>query len=480
MCQSKEDGGERCQPSITARQRARLKRSMKTIDESSSKYVEIQQKLKDLDAASKLYGSCVSNLEISMPEGVQALLEDINSNGFSPLLVGGTVRDTIVGGTAPKDFDIEVYGTDIDTLSASLRASGYNVDEVGKSFGVLKVVTHGRTKDDIDISVPRTDSLTGAGHRGFEVTMDSSLSVADASARRDFTMNALTWDYRYNTLIDPHNGAEDLREGVLRHVSEAFAEDPLRCLRGFQFAGRFGMTMNPDTAKFCRQLAPRASELAQERIAVEWEKFYLKSKHPSKAMKVLRDMGWNNHAPGLDAINTDDSNVDAQLDTAYIVSSRNNLPAEKRIGLSAAIIMRDMNNKEAWDFTKTTIISDKLQKVPLMIRSIDVSQKADDYTLRRVAQEAAKKGVSFEDWTRYEEISGDAGKAQAIREQATRLGILESDEKPLLMGRHILAMTDRKPGRWVSELLLEAEERQFRGELRSEKSAIEWAKARIQ
>lgn len=479
MCQSKEEGGKRCQPTITAKQRAKLKKKLSSLDTTDPDYAVVSKQIADLNAAAELYGSCVSNLDIPMPKGVRDLLEDINSNGFSPLLVGGTVRDAMIGGTAPKDFDIEVYGTDIDTLASTLRASGYNVDEVGKSFGVLKVVTHGSTRDDIDISVPRKDSLVGAGHRGFEVEMDSSLSVEEASARRDFTMNALTWDYRYNTMIDPHNGAQDVRAGVLRHVSEAFAEDPLRSLRGFQFAGRFGMEMDPDTAAFCKQLSPRAKEIAQERIATEWEKFYLKSKYPSKGMKVLRDMGWNNHAPGLEKVNSDNSNVDSTLDVACEVAKKEKLSSDKKIGLYSAIIMKNMSDKEAWDFSKTTIISDKLQKVPLTLRSVEVSKDSDDYTLRRVAQEAAKKNVSLRDWVRYETLAGDKEKAKAVESKAKKLGLLDNDEKPFLMGRHVLTMTNRKPGPWMSKLIAEAEEKQFRGELRTESDALDWAKMRL-
>lgn len=479
MCQSKEDGGKRCDPTITAKQRAKLKKKLKGMDSSDPAYAVITKQIHDLDKAAELYGPCVSNLDIPMPDGVKNLLEDINSKGFSPLLVGGTVRDAMIGGTAPKDFDIEVYGTDIDTLASTLRSSGYSVDEVGKSFGVLKVVTHGATKDDIDISVPRRDSLVGAGHRGFEVSMDSDMTVKEASERRDFTINALTWDYRYNTLIDPYNGSQDLKAGVLRRVSDAFAEDPLRSLRGFQFAGRFGMDMDPETAGFCQQLSPRAKEIFKERIATEWEKFYLKSKYPSKAMKVLREMGWNNHAPGLEKVNTDASNVDAKLDSAYTAASKEKISGDKRIALYSAIIMRNMDDKEAWDFTKTTVISDKLQKMPLTLRSINVSKDTDDYTLRRVAQEAAQKNVSLRDWVRYETISGDKERAGSIKEKAKKLGILDSDEKPFLMGRHLMTMTKQKPGPWMGKLLSEAEEKQFRGELRSEKEALEWAKERI-
>jgi tRNA nucleotidyltransferase/poly(A) polymerase len=479
MCQSKEEGGKRCKPSLAALQRAKLKKILNTLDAHDPQYKDIEKKLADLNAAAELYGPCVSNLDIPVPEGVQNLLEDINSNGFSPLLVGGTVRDAMIGGTAPKDFDIEVYGTDIDTLASTLRKSGYNVDEVGKSFGVLKVVTHGDTKDDIDISVPRKDSLVGAGHRGFEVEMDSSMSVEEASTRRDYTINAMTWDYRYGTMIDPHNGADDLKAGILRRVSDSFDEDPLRSLRGFQFAGRFGMDMDHETAEFCKNLRPRIKEIAQERIATEWEKFYHKAKYPSKSMKVLRDMGWNEHAPGLEKVNTEASSLGKSLDHARDVAVKEKLTGDQKVGLYSAIIIRDMDKKDSWNFTKTTVISDKLQKMPLTIKGIEVSESTDDYTFRRTAQEAAKNNVSLRDWVRYERLSVDSERATAVEKKAKELGIYDTDEKPFVMGRHVLAMTDRKPGPWMGKLIAEAEEKQFKGELRSEKSALDWVKSQL-
>ena len=479
MCQSKENGGKRCEKTITSADRSRLRNLLKETDPSDPQYAVYEKSLSDLNEAKKLYGPCVSHVEIPMPDGVRDLLEEINSKGYSPLLVGGTVRDALVGGTAPKDFDIEVYGVDVDTLASSLRASGYNVDEVGKAFGVLKVVTKGKTRDDIDISVPRKDSLAGAGHRGFDVAMDSSMTVEEASARRDFTFNALTWDYRYNTVIDPHNGREDLEAGVMRHVSPAFAEDPLRVLRGFQFAGRFGVEIDPQTAEFCRTLAPRSKELAQERIATEWEKFYLKAKEPSKAMNVLRQAGWNSHAPGLNRVNTEESNVDAHLDSAYTVSVSEKLSNDKKIGLYSAILMRKMDDKEAWDFTKTTIIGDKLQKAPLMMRSMKPAMDSDDYSLRRLAQEAGQKNVSLKDWARYESIAGNKELSDVVSARASKLGILHEPEKPFLMGRHVLTLTDKKPGKWMKDLLADAEERQYRGEFKTEADAISWAKARV-
>lgn len=479
MCQTKANGGDRCIPSATALSRRKLRRKLAHTEHGTKTHIELTKQLEDLGAAYQLYGNCVSPLELPMPKSVERLLKTITAHGNTPLIVGGTVRDGLVGGVNPKDFDVEVYGTDVDELSQNLQSDGYKVDEVGKSFGVLKVVTE--DGDDIDLSVPRKDSLSGAGHRGFDIEMDSSLSVEEAAARRDYTFNAMSWDYRYNALIDPHKGYSDLQGGIMRRVSDAFAEDPLRCLRGFQFAGRFNVQMDEETAQYCKDLAqtPKAKELAKERIAGEWEKFYLKSKYPAHAMKTLRDMGWNNHVPALGKVNGDTHNVDSQLTDAYSKSVEDNLSNDQKVTLFSAVIMKEMDDKEAWDFTKHTIITDDLQKSPLMLRKMNPSATPTDYELRRLSQESAQKQVSITDWARYESVTGDKVKAANILKQAQSLNVDKHPEKPLLMGRHIMSMTDRKPGKWMGEIIAGAEERQFRGELRSLDEATTWAQKEI-
>lgn len=161
------------------------------------------------------------------------------------MLVGGWVRDTLLG-IGSKDIDIEVYGiADPDVLAAALSVIG-PVTEAGRKFGVFKV----RSGDaEIDVSLPRREVKVGAGHRGFTVIPASDLGFAEALSRRDFTINALMADPLTGEITDCHGGVADLRAGVLRHTSPAFAEDALRVLRGVQFAARFGFTMTPGTAE---------------------------------------------------------------------------------------------------------------------------------------------------------------------------------------------------------------------------------------
>jgi tRNA nucleotidyltransferase (CCA-adding enzyme) len=212
------------------------------------------------------------------------------------MLVGGCVRDAIIGaGHAAKDIDIEVYGLTFAAVAEALSQAG-RVDEVGKSFGVLKIRA-GET--DLDVNVPRRERKVSTGHRGFEVFPDMSLSFAEASARRDFTMNAILLDPETGEVVDCHGGTADIRAGILRHTSAAFAEDPLRVLRAVQFAARFGFTLAPETAALCRSLADSYAELPVERVWVEFEKIGTKGRHLSAALTVLADTGWERHFPQI-------------------------------------------------------------------------------------------------------------------------------------------------------------------------------------
>jgi tRNA nucleotidyltransferase (CCA-adding enzyme) len=226
------------------------------------------------------------------------MLEAIRPIG-RPRLVGGGVRDWLLG-LAPKDFDIEVGGTDFETLHRALTPFG-STDVVGRSFGVLKVRSRA-SGEEYDFSLPRRESKTGAGHRGFAVAPDPTLSDAEAAARRDFTVNAIALDPFTGELIDPHGGQRDLAARVLRHTSAAFVEDPLRVLRAFQLAARFDFTVAPETAALCRTIAPMFAELPLERLWGEWEKWASKSVKPSRGLAVLEETGWLKHFPEVAAL----------------------------------------------------------------------------------------------------------------------------------------------------------------------------------
>ena len=226
------------------------------------------------------------------------MLEAVRRVG-RPRLVGGGVRDWLLG-LKPKDFDVEVGGIDFDHLHRALESFGAT-NVVGRSFGVIKVRS-ASSGNEYDFSLPRRESKTGAGHRGFAVAANPSLTDAEAAARRDFTLNAIALDPFTGELIDPHGGQHDLEHRLLRHTSAAFVEDPLRVLRAFQLAARFDLSLAPETAALCRSITDTYRELPVERVWGEWDKWATKSMKPSRGLAVLEQTDWLKHFPEIAAL----------------------------------------------------------------------------------------------------------------------------------------------------------------------------------
>jgi tRNA nucleotidyltransferase (CCA-adding enzyme) len=187
-------------------------------------------------------------------------------------------------GTPAHDFDIEVFGTDYETLRRVLASFG-PTDVVGKSFGVIKARLNGQ---EYDFSYPAGDQDWIWPPR----IRDGAGSIAElrrgGPPRRDFTINAIGYDPITQELIDPHGGQRDLEHRWLRHVGPAFAEDPLRVMRGFQLASRFDLRMAPETIDLCRKMVDTFPELPRERIWHEWEKWARLSVVPSRGPKSWR------------------------------------------------------------------------------------------------------------------------------------------------------------------------------------------------
>lgn len=217
----------------------------------------------------------------------------------SALIIGGAVRDWLLG-FEPKDIDIEVYNKTPEELLKILSPYGV-IDEVGKSFGVIKLTVE---KETYDFSLPRKDSKTGIGHKGFSSTYDPWLTPHQAAKRRDLTMNAMGWSPKNKELIDPFQGQKDLERKILRHTSSHFSEDPLRPLRCFQFSARFSMDVAPETALLCQEMAAQnlISELPTERISEEFSKFLLKGKNHLKGFNSMHQMGWLSLFPELQGL----------------------------------------------------------------------------------------------------------------------------------------------------------------------------------
>lgn len=215
-------------------------------------------------------------------EKVKSTAEQVKQAGGRAMLVGGCVRDKLMG-IEPKDFDLEVYGIDGGRLKEILEIFG-TVYTVGEAFTVYKL------GQEIDVALPRRERKTGHGHKGFTVEGDPEMSFEEASKRRDFTVNAILEDPLTGEIIDIFGGREDLGKKLLRVVSpDTFREDSLRVLRAAQFAARFEFDIEPDTVELCRSID--VTDLPSERIWGEFEKMLLLAGRPSIGLKWLYDLG---------------------------------------------------------------------------------------------------------------------------------------------------------------------------------------------
>ncbi|HEY0376197.1 MAG TPA: HD domain-containing protein [Pyrinomonadaceae bacterium] len=216
------------------------------------------------------------------PEKVLKLARAVRAEGGRALLVGGCVRDSLMGGK-PKDWDVEVYAVEPARLRSLLEKLG-RVDAVGEAFTVYKV------GPDLDVSLPRRERKSGRGHRAFVVEGDPTMSVEEAARRRDFTINAILEDPLTGEILDPHGGRDDLDHKLLRAVSrETFAEDSLRVLRAAQFAARFEFDMEEGTIELCRSID--LTDLPRERVWGEMEKLLLRARRPSIGFQWLHKLG---------------------------------------------------------------------------------------------------------------------------------------------------------------------------------------------
>ena len=236
---------------------------------------------------------------IPLTAAASRVLGAITGAGGRGLLVGGCVRDALLApGSSPKDVDIEVYGLEPDALFAALSTVA-RVDEVGRAFSVLTIRTRGES---FDVALPRREARTGPGLEDIEVQIDPVASLAEASARRDLTINSLAFDPATGEVIDCWGGLADLDTGVLRHTTAAFADDPLRVLRVARFAARLGFTVHPSTRALARGLAPSFASLPTERVWGEWHAMAASAARPSAWLDVLDETGWIEHFPEIAAL----------------------------------------------------------------------------------------------------------------------------------------------------------------------------------
>jgi tRNA nucleotidyltransferase (CCA-adding enzyme) len=211
--------------------------------------------------------------------------------------VGGRVRDEVLAELGrPVDvepnLDYLVTGTTLDEVIAALRPLGH-AELVGSSFGVIKFSNaHGT----VDIALPRKELSTGSHHRDFDVRFGPDVSIEDDLARRDFRVNMMARDLRTGAVVDPFGGRDDVIHGRLDALNaRVFVEDPLRILRGAQFAARFGFTPTPTTLDAMRAASDLVPTVAAERVTEELTKLLVKSARPSVGFELLREVSVLHH-----------------------------------------------------------------------------------------------------------------------------------------------------------------------------------------
>jgi tRNA nucleotidyltransferase (CCA-adding enzyme) len=197
-------------------------------------------------------------------------------------LVGGAVRDRLLGRPVVDNDHVVVGATPQEMLALGYRA-------VGKDFPVF---LHPHTAE--EYALARTERKTGHGYRGFAVHADPSVTLEEDLARRDLTINAIAQD-EHGALVDPFGGQRDIEQRVLRHVSDAFVEDPVRLLRVARFAARFaplGFTVAPETMALMRAMVAdgEVDHLVPERVWAETRRA-LAEAQPSAFVRVLREAG---------------------------------------------------------------------------------------------------------------------------------------------------------------------------------------------
>lgn len=391
-----------------------------------------------------------------VPSPVLPLFWACRNAGGRALLVGGTVRDAILGKLG-KDLDIEVHALEIPALVKVLRGFG-PVNEVGRSFGVLKLRIAGF---DLDVSVPRQDSRQGPGHRGIQATASPYLGTVEAARRRDLTINAIAWDPLEEEFVDPFGGRRDLDAGLLRAVDGAtFGEDPLRALRVAQFRGRFGFAVDHGLEMLCREMP--LGELPAERVHGEVDKLLLKSPSPSLGWNFAFETGmwakvlpeWREAPERLDAVAQKSRTLEEDRRRAllYAAACGGNTVEETTRILDRLRLFR-------WEGYRL-----RPQVLFLVERRQAPAQEPSE--LRRLADE------------------GDLELLSLLREEpelgtrAAALGILRGPLPPLLQGRDLTAL-GLSPGPRMGELLAEVRRLQLDGVLKDAEEARNWLRSRL-
>ena len=418
--------------------------------------------------------------EPDIPGRLLSIAEDIRRAGGRAFLVGGWVRDALLGRDC-RDYDIEVYDLTQDELVPILKKYG-RTNLVGKAFGVIHLAMKGHS---LDFSFPRTESKVGYGHRGFVVHTDEKLSFKEAALRRDFTINAMGMELPELTLCDPYGGIDDLKKGLLRHVGPAFVEDSLRILRGVQFASRFALTLAPETVELCRTLS--LADLSVERLFEEFKKWLLKPGKPSLGLRAFLDIRLNEFFPEVFPLRESWEYLGEMLDNMEnarrtLVAEGNALSESQSMEFAFASFLCGNPETSLKFLEHITNESHLLKNVPLLLETyseLPLGIVNDVPSLRRLAVKLG--GLKLlcllvkATPRKFYAAAGDAEFPEKLWQAAMDFDLLDVAPQPYLTGKMLMEL-GVKPGKQMGEIIKQSFELQLDGKIKNAEDAIAWAK----
>ena len=199
----------------------------------------------------------------------------IEKNGGRLYLVGGAVRDKLMN-KPPHDEDYCVTGISSEKFEKLFPKSFKR----GKVFEVFDL-------DGKEFALARTEKKTGTGHKNFEVTCNSNITIEEDLSRRDITINSMAQDVITGEIIDPYGGRKDLQNHIIKATTKSFKEDPLRVYRAARFSSKFNFEVEPETLKLMNELKPELNSLSAERVFEELRKA-LNTDYPENFFNSLR------------------------------------------------------------------------------------------------------------------------------------------------------------------------------------------------
>ena len=421
--------------------------------------------------------------EPDIPGRLLSIAGDIRGAGGRAFLVGGWVRDALLGKDC-RDYDIEVYDLTQDELVPILKKYG-RTNLVGKAFGVIHLAMKGLS---LDFSFPRTESKVGYGHRGFVVHTDEKLSFKEAALRRDFTINAMGMELPELTLCDPYGGIDDLKKGLLRHVGPAFVEDSLRILRGVQFASRFALTLSPETVELCRTLT--LADLSVERLFEEFKKWLLKPGKPSLGLRAFLDIRLNEFFPEVFPLRESWEDLGEMLDNMEnarraLVAEGNALSESQSMEFAFASFLCGNPETSLKFLERITNESHLLKNVPLLLGAyseLPLEIVDDAPSLRRLAVklDGLKLLCLLVKATprKFYAAAGDAEFPEKLWQAAADFDLLDVAPQPYLTGKMLMEL-GVKPGKQMGEIIKQSFEFQLDGKIKNVDDAVAWARERL-